>query len=650
MNPQLSVLIPSYNVSSKIQRCFESLDALRDKVSETEVIFVDDCSTDETYSKITEYAASRPWVKFQRLDRNTGTPSVPRNIAFERSRGKYIFHLDPDDEVLAEGIKAEIDLAELTNADAVRAPLIRFDGAESTVMNRISGWSDLDSRLDRQKAIVKLHSTTVCSLYRRDFLERIQLRWPEDLRLAEDAIYLYTALSHGDIEYSDEPDFIYHVSVDPVSTSSTQQYQDRELENHLRAWSRSTNILEPAGIDYFALRGQIALQAAFHNMIRFNDGGLSRQNVEKLSEFLLHHESAVRRFTFGARFKELVELLLEKNYDKFLDSIKLRLLIAGYDLRFILPAIPYLESHFQVRVDEWTGHEIHDETKSEWLLSWADAIHCEWMLGNAVWYSERKLPRQTLQVRLHRFETTRDYGSRMNLENVDRVITIAPAMFEETIEVFNFPRELVRYAPNYLEIDDYLHSDEPSKVFNLAMVGSIPIRKGYRRGLELLKMLREVDNRYTLTVFGRRPDELGWVYNDPVERDYFTQCELFIRQNGLESAVKFEGWIDTKIELANKGFVLSMSDAEGSHQAAAEGFASKNITLLRPWVGAEFMYPNQYIFNSLEAMRDYVLECREFKVFKGNASSGHTYVREKYSMDRFVELYKRFLPVPASIL
>lgn len=650
MNPLLSVLIPSFNVSSKIQRCFESLDLLQERIPSLEIVFVDDCSTDDTYSQIVEFSSKRNWVAHHRLDVNTGTPSVPRNIAFEKSTGKFIFHLDPDDEVLADGIAAEIEIAEKKSADIVRAPLIRFDGTDRVLMNRIDNWSALETKLERQKSIVKLHSTTVCALYRRSFLERINLRWPEELRLAEDAIYLYTALSEGYIEYSDEPDFVYNVVVDPLSASSTQQYQDRELENHLLAWKRSSSLLETAGIDYVELRGQVAMQAAFHNMIRYNRGGLSHENLERFSDFLNAHRRTVEGFTFGTRFKQLTQLLLDREYEQFLDAIKLRLLIAGFDLRFILPAVPYLKEHFQVEVDEWTGHDSHDEKQSEQFLNWADVIHCEWLLGNAVWYSERINRKQALQVRLHRFETSRDYGANLQMANVGRIITIAPAMFEETIEVFKFPRELVRYAPNYLELADYQVSNDPTKVFNLTMVGSVPIRKGYRRGLELLKMLREVDSRYTLTVYGKRPDELGWVYSDPVERDYFSECERFIRQNGLENAVRFEGWVDTKTELADKGFVLSMSDAEGSHQAAAEGFATSNITLLRPWEGAEFMYPNQYIFDSLESMRDYVLESRDYEKFKANAQAGARFVRDNYSMERFIELFVRFLPVPNSLL
>ena len=95
--------------------------------------------------------------------------------------------------------------------------------------------------------------------------------------------------------------------------------------------------------------------------------------------------------------------------------------------------------------------------------------------------------------------------------------------------------------------------------------------------------------------------------------------------------------------------MLSLSDAEGSHVAAAEGFAASNITLLRPWAGAEYMYPNQYIFESLADMRDYVLECRDFEVFQARAKDGAVYVEDRYSMERFIELYTTTMPIPHSV-
>ena len=649
MEPLLSVIVPSYNVSSKIFECFSSLDDLKNRVERLEVIFVDDKSTDDTYEKVLDFSSTREWVSCIQLPVNTGTPSVPRNEALKKASGTYVFHLDSDDMILPDGILAEIAIAERTQADVVRAPLLRFDGRSELKMNVIPEWDETMPRIERVRKVVRFHSTTVCGLYRRKFLEDEGIQWPSDLRLAEDAIFLYKALVKANVQYSSEPDFRYNTVKVGANTSSTQQYQKRELDNHLSAWRRSTDILSKIGIDYFGLRGQVALQAAFQNMIRFNRGGFAEEDFRRLSLFLNEFEPQVRAFTYGPRFAQLRDFVLDGKYSEFQEAIKIRLLIAGYDLRFILPAVPELSRYYQVCVDEWSGHDSHDEAKSRRLLEWADSIHCEWMLGNAVWYSKNKSPRQSLAIRLHRFETTKEYGNQLDRDSVDKVITIAPGMFEETQSVFKFDREIVTYVPNYIQTTEYMTSSDPSKVFNLVMVGSIPIRKGYRRALELLRQLKEVDPRYSLTVFGRRPDELGWVINDPAEREYFAECERFIETNGLSSSVHFEGWVDTKTELADKGFVLSLSDAEGSHVAAAEGFAASNITLLRPWAGAEYMYPNQYIFESLADMRDYVLECRDFEVFQARAKDGAVYVEDRYSMERFIELYTTTMPIPHSV-
>lgn len=83
--------------------------------------------------------------------------------------------------------------------------------------------------------------------------------------------------------------------------------------------------------------------------------------------------------------------------------------------------------------------------------------------------------------------------------------------------------------------------------------------------------------------------------------------------------------------------------------AAAEGFAAGNITLLRPWAGAEYMYPNKYIFDSLDAMRDYVLDCRDYAVFEREAEDGIRYVEDRYAMQRFLDLYTKAVPVPYSV-
>ncbi len=97
-----------------------------------------------------------------------------------------------------------------------------------------------------------------------------------------------------------------------------------------------------------------------------------------------------------------------------------RVLFAGHDFKFCQEIIAHFEARpdCTVRLDQWERHTRHDERLSEQLLRWADAIWCEWCLGNAVWYSPRVRPGQRLVVRLHRQEITTTHPREVTWSNV----------------------------------------------------------------------------------------------------------------------------------------------------------------------------------------------------------------------------------------
>ena len=64
------------------------------------------------------------------------------------------------------------------------------------------------------------------------------------------------------------------------------------------------------------------------------------------------------------------------------------ILIAGHDLKFAMPIVEVMEEMgLRVLVDKWDNHNKFNAEKSRNLLKEADAIWCEWALGNVEWYS-----------------------------------------------------------------------------------------------------------------------------------------------------------------------------------------------------------------------------------------------------------------------
>lgn len=59
------------------------------------------------------------------------------------------------------------------------------------------------------------------------------------------------------------------------------------------------------------------------------------------------------------------------------------------------------------------------------------------------------------------------------------------------------------------------------------------------------------------------------------------------------------------------GVILSTSDIEGSHVALAEGIASGALPVARRWPGIETLWPEDIIFDDLEAAAQEILRSRD---------------------------------------
>lgn len=89
----LSIIIPVYNAEKVIGRCIDSI--VNEVHNNTEVVIVDDGSTDNSYEVCKGYESQYDFIRIIHKE-NEGV-SVARNVGIENSRGKYIFFLDADD-------------------------------------------------------------------------------------------------------------------------------------------------------------------------------------------------------------------------------------------------------------------------------------------------------------------------------------------------------------------------------------------------------------------------------------------------------------------------------------------------------------------------------------------------------------------------
>lgn len=94
--PKISIIVPVYNAREHLSTCLDSL--VSQTLKDIEIIIIDDCSTDNSYSLIKEYANKYPNIRAYHNERNLGQGAT-RNIGLKLSRGEYIGFVDSDDYI-----------------------------------------------------------------------------------------------------------------------------------------------------------------------------------------------------------------------------------------------------------------------------------------------------------------------------------------------------------------------------------------------------------------------------------------------------------------------------------------------------------------------------------------------------------------------
>lgn len=331
-----------------------------------------------------------------------------------------------------------------------------------------------------------------------------------------------------------------------------------------------------------------------------------------LTDETVYRDAAMRLYemaqyyTFTNTYKRL--------RDELWSMKKINLLFAGHDFKFLRLFMDYFERHprFNVLLDEWEGHKIHDVNHSKACLERADIIFCEWGLGNAVWYSHHKKPHQTMIVRIHRQEKETPFPREYNLHNIDRFILVSPYMLEEMYRLFRIPRHKMTMIYNAV---DGVRLVQPKQLedltFHLGMIGVNPKLKRLDLALDMLETLRKEDERYKLFIKGHHPNEIYWINKRDDERAYYDRLLERLEEPVFKDSVVFDGHGDDVPEWLTKiGFVLSTSDLESFHLAPAEAMTSGTYPIIRHWTGSETIYPDDVL---MENVLDGVELIRSFK-------------------------------------
>jgi glycosyltransferase involved in cell wall biosynthesis len=326
---------------------------------------------------------------------------------------------------------------------------------------------------------------------------------------------------------------------------------------------------------------------------------------------------------------------------------KLKVVVAGHDLKFFTPLLDYLrlQPDLEVRLDKWAALGKHDAGASRELAGWADVVVCEWCGPNAVWYSRHKRRGSRLLVRLHRFELTSPYPAQVKIGAVSQVICVSRHYARLTREQTGWPEAKVVTVPNAIDVAQLDRPKLDGARFHLGLIGIVPSRKRLDLALDVLAELRREDERYLLFIKSGMPWEHWWVWQNPAEREHYASALRRVQRSPLlRGAVVFDdAGPDVAAWLRRVGFVLSTSDDESFHVAPAEGMASRAVPVLRHWPGAETIYDMRWIHQNPADMAAAIAALGDEAAWRRAGDEAHAQASAAFNLPGVCEAWRGLL-------
>ena len=181
MNSRLvSIIVPAYNAERYLEQCIESLRAQTH--TNIEIIIINDGSTDRTADIMYKFSQADGRVKI--FSKSNAGVSAARNDGLNIATGEYICFVDADDYLANDFVEYLLEIAEKTRAEFVvsKSWFTKKDEKQEDIQTIESLTSeDATALLLSPEVIVSCGN----KMYRRDFIERNQLRFLNTLFYGE---------------------------------------------------------------------------------------------------------------------------------------------------------------------------------------------------------------------------------------------------------------------------------------------------------------------------------------------------------------------------------------------------------------------------------------------------------------------------------
>jgi glycosyltransferase involved in cell wall biosynthesis/ubiquinone/menaquinone biosynthesis C-methylase UbiE/Flp pilus assembly protein TadD len=295
--------------------------------------------------------------------------------------------------------------------------------------------------------------------------------------------------------------------------------------------------------------------------------------------------------------KKLVFFAIPNGGDKFLGDI-INSLTEEYEIRKVI---------------------VTDLRQIEEAMGWADVCWFEWCDYLIDYASKLPVAREKKIIcRIHRYEVFTNNVTKVNWENVDKLIVVT----EHLIKLIEMSVPNIRSRVSIVAIQNGVDMNryeftERIKGYNIAYVGDIIYRKNPFLLIQIVEKLVKQNRQYKLYVAGN--------FKDPLIKMYW---DYHVKEMGLENNVIFDGWQSNINEwLKDKNYLLAPTIHESFGFFIAEAMACGIKPVVHNFLYAKELWPERYLFNTID---------EAVEIIKSNqylSGEYRDYIEENYSLE-----------------
>lgn len=296
---EISIIVPVYNSSKYLEKCFESIRL--QTFTDFEVIAINDGSTDNSGNICDKFASLD--TRFKVIHKKNEGVSVARNTGIEQSCGRYITFIDSDDWVDEDYLQSMITAIESSCELIVSGVISEFSNGATSILNIQSNYFASTNATQLHNLIrSRLYFGPYNKLFDSRIIKNHNILFPIDISYGEDRIFNFQYLKY----------------VDNILTLSYNGYHYNRLDSGSLSTISRTNMFE---LEYSQWQ---LLNDAYKNKETFNQ---EVQQDQYIDLFWIIHDNIFANRHQGIKYlhvyiKKLLTTPEISNIKRFEDQIK----------------------------------------------------------------------------------------------------------------------------------------------------------------------------------------------------------------------------------------------------------------------------------------------------------------------------------------